>query len=91
MGLTPKMAFFCNNFFRCMLSLRQLCIFETSIKFCIFYTSYDQFQIFFLPILQDDEIFRGVFQKVMGANKMFNACSGHTTHRHNNLKMVRVC
>jgi hypothetical protein len=33
-------------------------------------------------------IFGGISQKVMGAKKMFNACSGLFTHRQNYLKML---
>jgi hypothetical protein len=43
---------------------------------------------FFLPLLQDDEIFWRVSQKVVWAKKVFNACSGLPTHTHNYLKML---
>jgi hypothetical protein len=42
----------------------------------------------FLPLLQDEEIFGGVSSKVKGAKKIFNACSGLPTHRHNYCKML---
>jgi hypothetical protein len=44
-------------------------------------------KILFGP-LQDDEIFWGVSQKVMGRTKICNACSGLPNHRHNYLKML---
>jgi hypothetical protein len=47
------------------------------------------FRKFFLgPLLQDDEIFGGVSSKVKGAKKIFNACSGLPSHRHNYCKML---
>jgi hypothetical protein len=49
-----------------------------------FYANHDLLQ----KILQDDEIFGGVSQKVMGRIKFFNACSGLPTHRHNYRKML---
>jgi hypothetical protein len=36
--------FFLKNVFGCILSLRQVCIFEISIKFWIFYTSINSFE-----------------------------------------------
>jgi hypothetical protein len=45
-------------------------------------------KIFFGPLPQDVKIFRGIASKVMGAKKIFNACSGLPTHRHNYFKML---
>jgi hypothetical protein len=36
-GVSPNLACFCNNFFRCILSLRLVCFFQTSIKFWVFF------------------------------------------------------
>jgi hypothetical protein len=56
----------------------------------VFYTSHDLFQTkkIFGPLLQEDQIFRGVSEKVMGVKKIFNACSGLPINRHNYLKML---
>jgi hypothetical protein len=90
LGLSPKMTgLFVITFFRCILSQRKVCIFETSIKFCIFYTDHDLFQKFFLDLYYRMMKFSGgVPSKVIGAKIFFNACLGLPTHRHNYCKMI---
>jgi hypothetical protein len=42
--LHQKWCFFVITYFRCILSQRQICIFETSIKFCVLFTNNDLYQ-----------------------------------------------
>jgi hypothetical protein len=65
-------------------------MFETSIKFCVFwYQSWSISENFFLDLYYRMTKFSGAFpQRLWGRKKFFYACSGLPTHGHNYWKII---